>query len=33
MPMQLVAERGLKEVAQWLFSSGASVADKDKVCC
>ena len=30
--MHLVARFGHKEVAEWLFSAGASVSDKDKVC-
>ena len=31
--MHFAASYGHKEVAEVLFSAGASVSDKDKVCC
>ena len=31
--MHYAAGNGHKEVAEWLFSAGASVSDKDKVYC
>ncbi len=32
-PMHRAAMSGHKEVAEWLFSAGASVSDTDEVCC
>ncbi len=31
--MHIAASEGYKEVAEWLFSAGASVSEKDDVCC
>ncbi len=31
--MHYAAKEGQLEVAMWLFSSGASVTEKEEVCC